>query len=71
VVLSSNVFLCLQERSAKQFEHVVKMNDELKMKVNSMKSSRAEQEPEFIKVSKITWVRVRAMVFMPLSTIFQ
>jgi hypothetical protein len=27
------------------------MNDELKMKVNSMKSSRAEQEPEFIKVS--------------------
>jgi len=49
--LSSNDFLCLQERSAKQFEHVVKMNDELKMKVNSLKSSRAKQEPEFIKVS--------------------
>ena len=50
-ILSSNDFLCLQERSAKQFEHVVKMNDELKMKVNSLKSARAEQEPEFMKVS--------------------
>lgn len=40
------------ERSAKQFEHVVKMNDELKMKVNSLKSARAEQEPEFMKVQQ-------------------
>lgn len=40
------------ERSAKQFEHVVKMNDELKMKVNSIKSIRAEQEPEIIKVQQ-------------------
>ena len=41
----------LQKRSAKQFDHVVKMNDELKMKVNSIKSTRAEQEPEIVRVN--------------------
>lgn len=40
-----------QESSVKEFEHVAKMNAELKMKINAIKSVRSEQEPEIIRVS--------------------
>ncbi|CAC5378966.1 NUF2 [Mytilus coruscus] len=49
------------ESSVKEFEHVVKMNDELKMKINAIKSVRAEQEPEIIRVQQDIQARTVTM----------
>ncbi|VDI53478.1 kinetochore protein Nuf2 [Mytilus galloprovincialis] len=49
------------ESSVKEFEHVAKMNAELKMKINAIKSVRSEQEPEIIRVQQDIQARTVTM----------